>query len=92
VPDHDSGALLKGCSPRLAEWPLSAGSCGHCERHRVLDVDETYQLQHRQRSLGLSKRVARAYRYYLTRLGRAAIAAACSLTQFHIVPALVHTA
>jgi hypothetical protein len=40
------------------------------------------------RVLGLIKRVARSYRYYLTRLGRAAIAAACSLTQFQIVPAL----
>lgn len=43
---------------------------------------------HRLRSLGLIKRVTRSYRYYLTRLGRAAIAAACSLTQFQIVPAL----
>jgi hypothetical protein len=42
----------------------------------------------RLRVLGLIKRVARAYRYYLTRLGRAAIAAACSLTQFQIIPAL----
>lgn len=45
------------------------------------------QLQ-RLRTLGLIKRVTHTYRYYLTRLGRAAIAAACSLTQFHIVPAL----
>jgi hypothetical protein len=43
---------------------------------------------HRLRLLGLIKRVARSYRYYLTRLGRAAIAAACSLTQFQILPAL----
>lgn len=43
------------------------------------------QLQ-RLRALGLIKRVTRTYRYYLTRLGRAAIAAACSLTQFQIVP------
>jgi hypothetical protein len=42
----------------------------------------------RLRALGLIKRVARSYRYYLTRLGRAAIAAACSLTQFQIIPAL----
>lgn len=42
----------------------------------------------RLRLLGLIKRVARSYRYYLTRLGRAAIAAACSLTQFQIIPAL----
>ncbi|MGH8613292.1 MAG: MarR family transcriptional regulator [Gammaproteobacteria bacterium] len=39
-------------------------------------------------SIGVIKRVSGTYRYYLTRLGRAAIAAACSLTQFHIVPAL----
>jgi hypothetical protein len=45
----------------------------------------------RLRVLGLIKRVARSYRYYLTRLGRAAIAAACSLTQFHIIPALAST-
>ena len=43
---------------------------------------------HRMRTLGLIKRVSRSYRYYLTRLGRAAIAAACSLTQFQILPAL----
>ena len=42
----------------------------------------------RLRFLGLIKKVAHTYRYYLTRLGRAAIAAACSLTQFSIVPAL----
>jgi len=46
---------------------------------------------HRLRALGLIKRVTRSYRYYLTRLGRAAIAAACSLTQFYIVPALALT-
>ncbi len=44
---------------------------------------------HRLRALGLIKRVSRSYRYYLTRLGRAAIAAACSLTQFNIIPAIV---
>jgi hypothetical protein len=42
----------------------------------------------RLRTLGLIKRVVRSYRYYLTRLGRSAIAAACSLTQFQIIPAL----
>ena len=45
---------------------------------------------HRLHALGLIKRVTHTYRYYLTRLGRAAIAAACSLTQFHIVPALAY--
>jgi len=34
----------------------------------------------RLRQLGLIKKVVHTYRYYLTRLGRSAIAAACSLT------------
>ena len=47
----------------------------------------TRQLK-RLRGLGLIKKVTHTYRYYLTRLGRAAIAAACSLTRFNIVPAM----
>ena len=42
----------------------------------------------RLRMLGLIKCVTHTYRYYLSRLGRAAIAAACSLTCFNIVPAM----
>jgi hypothetical protein len=42
----------------------------------------------RLRCLGVLKRIGGTYRYYLTRLGRRAIAAACSLTTFTIVPAL----
>ena len=38
--------------------------------------------------LGLIKKVTHTYRYYLTRMGRAAIAAACSLTRFNIIPAM----
>ena len=38
--------------------------------------------------LGLIKKVSHTCRYYLTRLGRAAIAAACSLTRFNNVPAM----
>jgi hypothetical protein len=45
------------------------------------------QLQ-RLRHLGLIKRVARTYRYYLTRLGRAAIAASCRFTEHTIIPTL----
>lgn len=45
----------------------------------------------RFRQLGLIKKVTHAYRYYLTRLGRAAIAAACSITRFQIVPAMAAT-
>lgn len=45
----------------------------------------------RLRQIGLIKKVAHTYRYYLTRLGRSAIAAACSLTRFNIVPAMAAT-
>ena len=41
--------------------------------------------------LGMIKKVAHTYRYYLTSMGRAAIAAACSLTRFNIVPAMAAT-
>ena len=44
----------------------------------------------RLRVLGLLKRVAGTYRYYLTRLGRQAIAASCALTEFILVPALAN--
>jgi hypothetical protein len=43
---------------------------------------------YRMRQLGLIKRVTGTYRYYLTRLGRAAIAAACCITEMRIVPVL----
>ena len=42
----------------------------------------------RLRKLGVIKKVAGTYRYYLTRLGRSAIAACCRLTEQTIVPAL----
>ena len=45
----------------------------------------------RMNMLGLIKKVTHTYRYYLTRLGRSAIAAACSLTRFNIVPAMAAT-
>ncbi|MBK7236345.1 MAG: ArsR family transcriptional regulator [Sterolibacteriaceae bacterium] len=42
----------------------------------------------RLRVLGLIKRAANTYRYYLTRAGRMAIAAFERLTNFAIVPAM----
>ena len=42
----------------------------------------------RLRVLGLIKKVAHTYRCYLIRLGRSAIAAACSITRFNIIPAM----
>ncbi len=42
----------------------------------------------RLRHFGLIKKIVGSYRYYLTRLGRSAIAAACRLTEQLIIPAL----
>jgi DNA-binding HxlR family transcriptional regulator len=42
----------------------------------------------RLRGLGLIKRITGTYRYYLTRLGRSAVAACCRLTEHTIIPAL----
>jgi hypothetical protein len=43
----------------------------------------------RLRDIGVIKRVKGTYRYYLTRIGRAATAALCRVTQAIIVPALI---
>jgi len=43
----------------------------------------------RLRDIGVIKRVRGTYRYYLTRIGRAATAALCRVTQAIIVPALI---
>ena len=42
----------------------------------------------RLHDIGVIKRVAGTYRYYLTRIGRAATAALCRVTQSVIIPAL----
>jgi hypothetical protein len=42
----------------------------------------------RLRDLGVIKRVAGTYRYYLTCIGRAATAALCRVTQTVIIPSL----
>lgn len=42
----------------------------------------------RLRKLGIIKKIMGTYRYYLTRLGRSAVAACCRLTEQTIVPAL----
>ena len=43
----------------------------------------------RLRDIGVIKRVAGTYRYYLTRIGRSATAALCHLTQSVLIPALI---
>lgn len=46
----------------------------------------------RLRKFGLIKKVAHSYCYYLTRLGRRAVAAACRITELILVPALAGSA
>jgi hypothetical protein len=43
----------------------------------------------RLRDIGVIKRVAGTYRYYLTRIGRSATAALCHVTQSVLIPALI---
>lgn len=67
------------CGVRRADLKpnLSQSSAASITRH----------LRH-LRDLGLIKKVSRTYRYYLTRLGRSAIAATCRLSEQAIIPAL----
>jgi DNA-binding HxlR family transcriptional regulator len=43
----------------------------------------------RLRDIGVIKRVTGTYRYYLTKAGRAATAAACRITEAFIIPAMI---
>jgi hypothetical protein len=43
----------------------------------------------RLRDLGVIKRMAGRYRYYLTKAGRAATAAACRIAELIIIPAMI---
>ena len=86
--DHRAGAAA--CHPAArVQYPRNAARRPGRHRPALNKATLSRQLK-RLRRLGLIKRVSATYRYYLTRLGRAAIAAACSITEFHIVPALAY--
>jgi DNA-binding HxlR family transcriptional regulator len=64
-----------------------------CDLARLLPDMSPHKLSRqlrRLRVLGLLKRAANTYRYYLTRAGRLAIAAFERLTTFVIVPAMAN--
>jgi DNA-binding MarR family transcriptional regulator len=61
---------------------------GDLAQHLELSPSALSRQLSRLRCLGLIKKVAHTYRYYLTRTGRAVIAAACSITRFNIIPAM----
>jgi hypothetical protein len=56
--------------------------------HRLSPNQLSRQLR-RLRDIGVLKRVTGSYRYYLTRMGRAAAAALCRVTESIIIPAMV---
>lgn len=81
--DH---ALLK--TMQRGEFNIRGWRRADLAKHLDLTPSAMSRQLKRLRVLGLIKSVTHTYRYYLTRLGRAAIAAACSLTRFNIVPAM----
>jgi len=87
--DHNDQALL-----RAVQRPeFNIHGLARCDLRRLLPDLSSCRLSRqlrRLRVLGLLKRAANTYRYYLTRSGRMAIAAFERLTTFSIVPALAH--
>jgi pimeloyl-ACP methyl ester carboxylesterase len=63
----------------------AAPTCSGCSTN---SLPIAYHASFAVRDLGVIKRVAGTYRYYLTRIGRAATAALCRVTQTVIIPAL----
>ena len=59
-----------------------------CHARAVLPTSLSRHLR-RFRDLGVIKRVTGTYRYYLTKAGRAATAAACRITETMIIPAMI---
>jgi len=54
-----------------------------------LSPDRLSRQLRRLRDIGVIKRVTGTYRYYLTRIGRAATAALCRVTESIIIPAMI---
>ena len=54
-----------------------------------LSPDRLSRQLRRLREIGVIKRVTGSYRYYLTRIGRAATAALCRVTEAILIPALI---
>jgi hypothetical protein len=80
--DH---ALLKRCKTRGSISPASGAPICWCCSSRSLKPGFHGSLR-RLCDIGVIKRVKGTYRYYLTRIGRAATAALCRVTHAIIVP------
>ena len=84
--DADEQTLLR--TLQRGEFNIHGWRRADLLAHLALTPSAMSRQLRRLRLLGLIKKVAHTYRYYLTRMGRSVIAAACSLTRFNIVPAL----
>ena len=76
------------CALQRGEFNINGCRRADLTKHLDLSPSAMSRQLKRLRTLGLIKKVANTYRYYLTKIGRKAIAAACSLTRFSIVPEL----
>ena len=94
--DRQGDQLLR--SSRQCAAACLAGPAGQYRRHpprrsaaaaRAISPARLSRQLRRLRDIGVIKRVTGTYRYYLTRIGRAATAALCRVTQAIIIPALI---
>lgn len=102
-PQHDGERIIKGLNffapteqsllrtLQRPEFNLHGMRGADIKSFVALNDSALSRQLHRLRTLGLIKRVIHSYRYYLIRIGRSAIAAACSVVQFQINPAMAHT-
>ena len=85
--DQTEHALL--CSLQRAEFNIRGVRRADLKPYLPhLSVASITRYLKRLRDFGLIKKVVGTYRYYLTRFGRYAIAAACKLSEHVIIPAL----
>jgi len=89
--DHTQQVLLRALQrPAFTIGGIRRADLMHFLPH--LSASAMTRYLWRLRQFGLIKKVAHSYRYYLTRLGRSAIAAVCRITELTLVPALAGTA
>jgi hypothetical protein len=84
-----SNPLTRRCCTRCKIHGSISPACAGVICFRMFSPTRLSRQLRRLRDLGAIKKVAGTYRYYLTKAGRAAVAAAERLTQAVLIPALV---
>ncbi len=87
---HDRLSGVLSCYDRIIITGTIPGACYAAGMTSFLYMHKTSITRQllRLRKLGIIKKIAGTYRYYLTKIGRSFIAACCRLTEQTIVPAL----